>query len=215
MTLAVGDMNATATRKPKRPPRKEAKNIGKSKTRQAEVLAIVRAENPTITAHDYAARFNLTQADKLRLQGFALEYLKDYNVHNAAMRLGYPDMVAASTGNLLLNNCYTQLLLSETMKLATVDSVVSVQQVVGRLWEEANAPDVAFSSNASTRISALGSLAKILRLGESKPVNQQDFTPSGVMVVPIAASPEEWGAIVQRQQRELKASTYIDAEIVR
>ena len=209
-------MTATATKKPKRPPRKQAKNIGKSKERQAEVLSLVRQENPTITSSEYAERFNLAPADKLRLQGFAIEYLKDYNASKAAMRLGYPDMTAASTGNLLLHNCYTQLLLSETMKAATVETVVSVQQVVGRLWEEANAPDVPFSSNASTRISALTTLAKILRLGEPKPVEKSnDIVPSGIMLVPMAANPEEWGAIVHRQQRELKASTYIDAEIVR
>lgn len=209
-------MSATTIRKPKRPPRKRAANIGKSKERQSEVLAIVRHENPTITAEEYSVRFKLTPEDKFRLHGFALEYLKDYNVHKAAMRLGYPDMTAHSTGNLLLNNCYTQLLLAETMKSATVDSVVSVQQVVGRLWEEANAPDVPFSSNAVSRISALSHLAKILRLGESKPIEKSnDIIPSGIMLVPMTANPEEWGAIVQRQQRELKASTYIDAEIVR
>ncbi len=215
-------MPATAkpktTAKPKRPPRKKAANQGKAVPVQKDVLAIVRQANPTITAEEFAVKYFLGAEEKFRLTGFCIEYLKDFNITQAACRMGYPYSQAAAIGLQMLYHCYSQLTLSEMIRTMTADMVVSVQQVIARLWEEANAPDVAFSSNASTRISALTALAKILRLGEPKPPappSGMRVTAAGVMIVPMAASPEEWGAIARQGQRELKASTYIDAEIVR
>lgn len=204
-----------ATAKPKRPKRPPAKDRKPPKEKK-DPLAIVRELHPTITAEEFSVKFFLSVEEKFRLQGFALEYLKDFNITQAACRMGYAYELAYQFGTQMLHHSYTQLRLSEMIAEMTADKVVSVQQVIARLWQEANAPDVAFSSNASTRISALTSLAKILRLGEPKPpAPPSGFVPAGVMIVPMAASPDEWGQLARQSQKALKESTYVDAEIVR
>lgn len=213
--IAVRGSLMPATAKPKRPPRPPAKDRKPPKEKK-DPLAIVRELHPTITAEEFSVKFFLSVEDKFRLQGFALEYLKDFNITQAACRMGYPYNQASAIGLQMLYHSYTQLRLSEMIAEMTANKVVSVQQVIARLWQEANAPDVAFSSNASTRISALTALAKILRLGEPKAVAPPSgFVPAGVMIVPMAASPDEWGKLARQSQKALKESTYIDAEIVR
>lgn len=215
MRLAVADMSASAEKKRKIVRKKATPNIKTPSFKQREHLAIVRNQNPTITSDEYALQFGLSIQDTTRLKGFALEYLKDFNATQAAMRLGYDPAIAGNTGCLLLNNCYTQILLSERISQATEGEIVNTRQVIAELWKEANAPDKAFSANAATRIKALEVLAKILRLGQNAPPPKDLLaSSSGVMLVPMAVDPAEWGRIAQDQQKALKASTYIDAEIV-
>lgn len=211
-TRPKGGKTAPATKKKKR---RAPNGQGADKKTQTELLATVRANDPGITAADYAERFNLPMQDTLRLQGFAREYVRDYNIRNAAMRLGYPVEVAYASGEMMLFNSYTQLFLAELVAAANVETVVTQGQILARAWQEANAPDVFGSSGAGTRIAALGLCARILGLGQAKPPPPPPPAVAvGVMIVPGYAAPEDWEAHAREQQRALKGSVLVDAQVI-
>lgn len=141
-----------------------------------------------------AEQFKIPFEDVCRMRHFVHEYIKDFNEENAALRMGYPDGSAKSTGKVLLFHSFTQLRVGEILDKMEAENVVSGARVVAALWREANAPDIAFSSNASTRISALRALAKIK--GLERPTiedpNNRILT-GGIMIVPIAVSADQWG----------------------
>lgn len=186
------------------------KTLAISSRTQNEILTEVKRSNPNMTAAEYASESKLDADSQWRFTGFALEYVKDMNMTKAAMRMGFPAEVAPNTGRIYLFNTFTQLLLSEWVKVATTDMIVSEQQVIQRLWEEANAADVPFSSNASTRIAALGLLSKILMLGVPKASTEKSYVPSGVMLVPIAMNPDQWEEHTRNAQRKLKHEVTLD-----
>lgn len=198
------------TKEPPKPPAKKkprAKNgQGKKPEAQATFLATVKAENPGITSDELAIKFNMPLEEVARMRGFLVEYMKDFNAENAALRMGYPDVSAASTGKLLLYHSFTQLRLQELLDLAEVDSLITPSRIVAGLVKEAHAPDVPFSSNSSTRISALKELAKIKGMMNPKP-KEETVHVKRIMYVPVATNWEE-GA--RASQKALKASTLID-----
>ncbi len=213
---------AKAKQTPKPPPKKKKpipakkrgrapNGQGKAPAVQASFLATVKADNPAITADTFAAQFNIPFEEVCRLRHFVHEYIKDFNEENAALRMGYPEPSARTTGKVFLGNAFTQLRVGEILDKLEADNVVSGARIVAALWREANAPDVAFSSNSSTRIAALKALARIkgLERPQIEDPNNRILT-GGIMVVPIALSPDQWGEYAAASQRNLKESTAID-----
>jgi hypothetical protein len=195
------------TKQPPAPAKKKKRaKPGTNPVAQATFLQTVKAENPEITSDQLAEKFNMPLEEVARMRGFLVEYMKDFNEERAALRMGYPDVSAASTGKLLLYHSFTQLRLQELLDRAEVDALVTPARIVAGLVKEANAPDVAFSSNASTRISAWKELAKIKGMLNPKP---KDTAPKvrRIMYVPVAP---DWEAGARASQKLLKASTVID-----
>jgi hypothetical protein len=198
------------TKQPPAPAKKKKKRAksgqAKDPVSQATFLQTVKAENPGITSDELAIKFNMPLEEVARMRGFLVEYMKDFNEERAALRMGYPDVSAASTGKLLLYHSFTQLRLQELLDRAEVDALVTPSRIVAGLVKEANAPDVPFSSNAGTRISAWKELAKIKGMMNPKP---KDDTPKikRIMYVPVA---HDWEAGARASQKALKASTVID-----
>lgn len=186
---------------------------GKAPPVQAALLAKVKEETPGITADAFAAKFNVPFDEICRMRHFVHEYIKDFNPTLAALRMGYPDAGAQTVGSLLLGNAFTQLRIGELLDEMEAEAIVSGSRIVAGLLKEANAPDVAFSSNASTRIAAWKALAKIKGLDAPK-VPEKPGLPlamlGGVMLVPIATHPDDWGKYAAASQRDLKESTAID-----
>lgn len=197
-------------KRPKKPGRKPTVDA-KTPDTQAAFLATVKADNPGITSEELAIKFAIPFEEVCRLRHFVHEYIKDFNEENAALRMGYPDGSAKSTGKLLLFHSFTQLRVSEILAKMEVDAMLSGSVIIAGLLREANAPDVAFSSNASTRIAAWKALAKIKGLERPKledPNNR--ILTGGIMIVPIAVSADQWGEYAAASQANLKQSTAID-----
>jgi hypothetical protein len=190
----------------KKKPKKSKPGQAKDPVSQATFLQTVKVENPGITSDQLAEKFNMPVEEVARMRGFLVEYMKDFNEENAALRMGYPDLSARATGKLLLYHSFTQLRLQELLDRAEVDALVTPSRIVAGLVKEANAPDVAFSSNAGTRISAWKELAKILGMLNPKP-KEDDRKIRRIMYVPVAA---DWEAGARHSQKLLKASTVID-----
>lgn len=193
------------TKKPPEPKKKRAPRKN-SPVGQATFLQTVKAENPNITSDELAERFKMTLEEVSRMRGFLVEYMKDFNEENAALRMGYPDMSAKATGKLLLYHSFTQLRLQELLDRAEVDALVTPSRIVAGLIKEANAPDVAFSSNASTRISAWKELAKIKGMLNPKP---KDTAPKVRRIMYVPVSPD-WETGARASQKSLKASVVVD-----
>jgi len=191
----------------------------KSAPLQTAVLASVKAENPLITSEEFAIKFNLPVEEVARHRAFVLQYVIDYDVKAAAMRMGYPEETARDTGDRMLRYCFSQLFLAEVQKAATLETVVTVGQIVSGFWKEANRPDTIIdgccTSNSSTRLSAYEKLARMHGLLDKKP-KEIKVEIRRVMVVGepnlrnVGASPEEWGKHAVASQKALKAETCID-----
>jgi hypothetical protein len=196
---------------PKKKRKARAKGTGKGPGSQSVFLQVVKAENPDITADEFALKFNMPVAEVARHKAFINQFVKDYNIKRAALRMGYPETTAYDTGQILLGNAFAQLYLTEIQKAATVESVASSGQIAAKVWEEANRPDtIAFGAvltSSSTRIAALGLLAKIAGLLTPKP-KEEVVTIRRIMYV--GAQITDWETQARQSQKALKMSTCID-----
>lgn len=197
----------TPAKKKTRPP----KGQGKAVDSQVAFLAKVKAENPLITSEEFALKFRVPVDEVVRMRHFLSEYLRDFDLKASALRMGYPTETATETGRLLLYHSYTQIRLLELLDRMEVAQLVNASQIISRLWKEANLADGLFN-NAPNRIAALKTLARIIGLDLPKP--KDDGKPKGpsggVMIVPMAVSPDQWGEYAAASQRALKESTAID-----
>jgi Terminase small subunit len=195
---------AATKRAPRKPP--------KTPARAANHLATIKQAYPGITSEEVVALYNMPPEEVLKRRAFVHEYVKDFSERNAAMRMGYPEETALSTGKILLYHAFTQLKVSEILDRAEAQDVVSSARVVAALWREANAPDVPFSSNSATRIAALKELAKIKKLTgpASGGVTPANSGFGGVMIVPAYVSPADWEEHARKTQTELKEAVCID-----
>lgn len=209
---------AKAKKTPKPPPKKRAKRAPKGQKttpkESANFLATVKELHPGITSDAFAELYKVPFEDVARMRHFVHEYIKDFDAFNAALRMGYPQDSAASTGRLLLYHSFTQLRLQEILAKTEAEAVVSAGQIVAAVWREANRPD-SLCANSSSRISALGLLARIKGLTAPKGSAPTHAPNGGVMIVPVAIHPDEWENHARQTQRELKNAVTIDAEIVR
>lgn len=211
-----GTKEPTPAPKKKRPKAKNGQ--GKQPAAQQSLLLTVKAENPNISAEEFAIKFNLPVDEVARHRAFCLQFLLDYNVKNAALRMGYPEATAWETGRLMLGYAYSQLFIAECQKAATLESVVSHGQIMSKAWEEANRADTikdgCVMTNSGTRLSALTLVARMAGLLNPKP---KEEAPPIRRIMYVAApalqtaqSPEQWGNVAKSSQKALKASTVID-----
>lgn len=210
------------TKEPAPAPKKKrprAKNgQGKQPATQQAFLLSVKADNPLITADEFALKFNLPPDEVARHRAFCLQFLLDYNVKGAALRMGYPEATAYDTGRLMLGYAFSQLFISECQRAATVESVVSHGQIMAKAWEEANRGDTikdgCVMTNSGTRLSALTLAARIAGLLNPKPKEEAPVIRRIMYVaapaLQTAQSPEQWGTVAKTSQKALKASTVID-----
>lgn len=182
------------------------KSNPKDSKKQATILELARIEDPQITSDQLAIRLKMSDTDISKMRGFLIEYMRDFSEFNAAMRMGYPEASAASTGKLHLYNSYTQLRLQELLDRAEHDAMINSSRIIAGLMREANALDVPFSSNSSTRISAWKELAKIKGLTAPKAPEQGPLVRR-VMLVPLS---ENWESEARKSQTALRQSTAID-----
>ena len=206
------------SKEPKPAPKKKRpqapKGQGKKPATQKALLLSVKAENPHITADEFAIKFNLPVDEVARHRFFVLQYLLDYNIKSAAMRCGYPEESAWDTGYRMLNYGFSQLFLSECQRNATVETVVTAGQLMSKAWEEANRPDTVRDgcamTNSATRLGWAKLLAQMMGTLNPKP---KEETPTLRRVMHVAATGTtvaEWGTTAKASQKELKASTVVD-----
>lgn len=203
------------TKPPKAPPKKKrasrTKGAAKDPAANSAFLQTVKAENPDITSEEFAIKFNLPVDEVARHRAFINQYVRDYNVKNAALRMGYPEATAFDTGKIMLGYAFSQLYLAEIQRSATVETVVTVGQIAAKAWEEANRGDTirdgATMTNSSTRIAALTLLAKASGMLTPKP-KEEAVVIRRIMYVGEQIT--DWEAQARASQKALKASTVID-----
>jgi hypothetical protein len=201
--------NKTRARAKKRP-KAQATTLNAS----TAFLEAVKAENPNITSEQFALKFNLPLEEVFRHRGFIHEYVKDFDAGAAAMRLGYPSDGAGDIGRRFLHYPYAQLYLSELLKSASVESLVTVGEVVARLRKEMNNEDsvcgMTYINNGGNRIKAAATLGKALGMFTPKQAPVSPVRPIMVIGNVTLADPENWGEAARQSQKKLKASTVVD-----
>jgi hypothetical protein len=140
---------------------------------------------------------------RARRDRFIQEYIKDFNGSAAIRRMGYLSKSPGTRAYEWLNEPYTQWKLGQVLAKLDEKAIVTRTEILMGLKREANADDVPFSSNASTRISALRALAKILGMEITKVEGNMTLN-GGVMAVPFAGSLDEWEAQSKKSQSKLK-----------
>ncbi len=132
---------------------------------------------------------------------FVAEFVKDFNAVAALLRLGFqfeaPNVVATRW----LKEPYTQYLLDQYIDGATEKALITRNKVIAALNREANS--YGLDSSGASRVSALGKLAKILGM-EIDRTEVSVAVAGGIMLVPLAASPEDWEKNASKAQLELK-----------
>lgn len=145
-------------------------------------MARTRPSNHDFNELRYAARTEetLSETAKVYRDAFCREYIKDFNATQAVIRLGAPDKQSATTkGSILLAEGYVANQIYQLVRQLRPDDVVSRQQVMARMWLEANSD----SNEGATRVKALAHLAKMLGMMEEK--KETSTVSSGVMLVPL------------------------------
>jgi hypothetical protein len=208
---------AKGSKEPKPAPKKrQRKKTAKNKAPEAQkdLLLTVKAENPNITSDEFAVRFNLPVDEVARHRAFCLQYLIDYNVKAAALRLGYPEESAWETGYRMLHYGFSQLFISECQRAATAETVVSVGQLMAKAWEECNKPDTVKDGcamvNSTSRLGWANLLAKMMGAATPKPKQETPTLRRVMHVGPTGTTLAEWGDSARDSQRKLKASTVVD-----
>lgn len=137
----------------------------------------------------------------LRRERFLLEYVKDFHGTNAALRIGIPKVSAAKQASEMLSEPYCQKRLQDLIDEMKEETIVTRNRVLAGLLREANGYFGVLSHGA--RVQAWARLAKILGM-EKTEVNTNVTVNGGVMVVPMAASLEEWEKTSAVSQEKLK-----------
>lgn len=213
---------AKGTKANPKPPKKRAARVKKiaslSAQTQADILTTTKEAHPGITSGEFAELFRIAPEEVLRMRYFVFEYIKDFDLKNATLRMGYPNESAYDTGRIFLQHSFVQLRISEILREMDAENIVSASQLISKLWEEANKKDTVKDgcamSNSATRIVALKELVKIKGLTAPKG-NAPTHSPNGgVMLVPFYVAPDDWENNARESQKTLKDSVCIDAEVI-
>jgi Terminase small subunit len=142
----------------------------------------------------------LTASAKAFRDAFVASYVIDFHAESALVRVGFTGSRAHAQTKVsqLLREPYVQNLLHKTIIDRRPEDVVTRQQVMSRMWEEANAP----GNPGKVRVAALAHLASMLGMTKALD-NSGEGVPVNVMLVPIQA-PEEWEAAAKGAQLLLK-----------
>lgn len=138
-------------------------------------------------------------------QEFAKHYLIDCDHRNAAIRMGADPEDAARIGRDLLNCPVTLAAIQAYSARIEKDKIVSRERVLLGLLEEANYHGL--GSSHSARVAAWTRIAAII--GADKPEKEDDplkKVRGGVMMIPMAATIEQWEQAAVGSQAQLKAA---------
>lgn len=139
------------------------------------------------------------QERKLRLD-FVKEYLKDFDMVAAAMRLGFLKQYSEKYSKEFMAEPYVQILLSSISAKEPDD--VDAQEEADRQLVLRTLRETAQHGPPSSRVTAAARLAAIL--GMDAPIKTQTtVNPGGVMVVPGIANIEDWEASAVSSQESL------------
>ncbi len=184
---------------------------GKGVVAQNSLLIRLETEVPGITSDQMALMLNIPPAEVFRWRHFVHEYIKDYDAVSACIRMGFAGDSAMATAKIYFNTAFVQLRIKEIQAEIRAEDVCTKGQVMSKYWEEANRPDVPFSSNSSTRISALNAIVKLAGMAEPpKPKKTTMKQTPGFVVVPWTSDPNEWEETARQSQRALKESVCLD-----
>ena len=167
-------------------------------------LTDIKSINPTITSDQLAEEMEYPIDLIIQWRRFVLEYVKDFNPTKAFLRTGIQTPATPqSKACMLLEHPYSQLYLSEVMRDMETSAIVSGNQVVAALWQEATLEDsLEFGSNAHNRIAALKELVKIKKLHQVP--ETQVAIQTNVMHVPLS---DDWAAQAKSSQAKLKSDS--------
>lgn len=133
---------------------------------------------------------------------FVAEFVKDFNGTGAVLRLGLDYNDPREIASRWLREPFTQHILDKYVQDTEERALVTRNKILAALVREANS--YGLDSSSASRVSALGKLAKILGLEIDKS-EVKLIAEGGVMVVPMAASVDDWEKNVMNAQAELKA----------
>lgn len=165
-----------------------------------------RNDSHTSRIYDHRTEDNLKEHAKLFRQAFVREYIKDYHAAMALARCGHEGSVTTlrNRSSQLLREPYVQCLLDEMVRTLRPEDVVTRQQVMSRMWAEANDP----CNTGGERIVACAHVGKMLGMyQDNKEENNQ--TPIGVMLIPVM-DVKDWSASAAQAQALLKRNAADD-----
>ncbi len=142
---------------------------------------------------------NLTPRMKARRDAFIAEYLVDWSGPNAMIRSGGSPSTACKLARQYLHEPYVAKKIRECIDALEEAGLINRKRVLAGLVREANYHGIGASHGA--RVSAYGVLAKILGMEAAQKVDVK----VGVMVVPMAATPEDWEKQAIEGQAKLKS----------
>lgn len=146
---------------------------------------------------------------------FINEYLVDYDVVGAAVRVGYGKSYAATFGARFMNEPYVMREIRRKEGLATNDSAEDKEafkkRIIAGLVREANYRGPGASQSA--RVAALAKLASLNGMDptirSATELTGKDGQPlgAGTFVIPGIMTPEQWEQAAAAQQEALTSST--------
>lgn len=155
--------------------------------------------SPNSKLKEHRTEENLTEAHKTVRETFVFEYVKDFNATNAILRMGQAGTIQyiRKKGSEFLREPYVQKLIDKYLSETKEDSIVTRQRVLAGLTKEANN-----AIESSVRVTAWCNIGKMLGMYIEK--KEVKVTGSGVMLVPVAGTPDEWEAGASAAQQALK-----------
>lgn len=162
------------------------------------VAVLATTEEPKAEVYDFS---HVSEKVKAVRRAFVAEFVKDFNGTAALARLGFNYSQPAVTANMWLKEPFTQYVLDQYIRTAEDEALVTRGEIIASLKREANS--YGLDSSGASRVSALGKLAKILGL-EIDRSEVKVAVAGGIMLVPMAATADEWERNAARAQAELK-----------
>lgn len=184
---------------------KSAQQIREEKKLQPKKPGVRGNPNPDSGTSAKIARMtdeNLSDKMRDRAIRFCKEYIRDFNVMNAWLRIGGNPNTPTSARE-MFRWPFVQQYLAQLGEDLQVQDVITPTQVALMMKREANY--FGEGSSHSARVAAVGKLGRFLQMEVQ--VKKEEIThKGGVMVVPAAPqSMDDWEANVSTAQRQLKA----------
>lgn len=140
---------------------------------------------------------------------FVDQYLYDYDIRLAAIRMGFVDTVATEYGLKLFNDSYVQKRLAEQQRLIAEDpkaeDEATKRRIRAALIREANYRGIGGSHSA--RVSALAQLKSIYGMDAPTRIQAEMKHQGGVMAVPAIADLDAWQKAAEASQQALVSDT--------
>lgn len=141
----------------------------------------------------------ITRKDR-QAELFVTEFVKDFNIKAAALRMGFEEWQASSKGSTFYNSPDVQKRIREWLDEKGRESFYTRERIMARLWEEANY--YGRDASPSARVRAAEALAKMA--GMEMPQKVDVTMHGGVMLVPAMGTTAEWTEAAAKAQQKLK-----------